>query len=164
MPLAAVALLAGAGLATITKAEPPTGVSAQVLASGTYNPFKVRSNPTGPIDFQAKSKSPMDLVVRRHSYDPRGSTGWHSHPGPVFVTVTKGTLVFYEMDDRNCTPHVVSADPSISSTNAYVDDGNGHIARNETDQPAEDISVITSPVGGPFRKHLDIEDSPCAGF
>lgn len=151
-------------MAAITQAEPPTGVSAQVLALGGYDPFKVRSNPKGPIDFKAKSKSPMDLVVRRHSYDPHGSTGWHSHPGPVFITVTKGTLTFYERDDANCTPHVVSADPAISPTNSYVDDGHGHIARNETAQPAEDISVITSPVGGPFRTNLPVEGSPCAGF
>lgn len=164
LPLAAVALIAGAGIASVTQAEPPKGVGAEVLARGTYDPFKVRSNPEGPIDFTAKSKSAMDLVVRRHSYNPRGSTGWHEHPGPVFVTVTKGTLTFYERGDKSCTPHVVSANPSISPHNAYVDDGHGHIAINETDQPAEDISVITSPVGGPFRNNLPVEGSPCAGF
>lgn len=48
-----------------------------MLALGTYDPFKVKTRSDSPIDFR-KSKSPMDLVVRRHSYDPGGSTGWHS--------------------------------------------------------------------------------------
>ena len=96
--------------------------------------------------------------MRQHDYDPGFTTGWHSHPGPVFITVTKGTLTYYELDDPTCTPHVVSAN---SPNNAFVDTGDGHVVRNETDQPAQDISVIIAPVGGAFRGELDAPGPYC---
>jgi quercetin dioxygenase-like cupin family protein len=154
-----LALLAFATFVAITKAEPATGVRATVLARGTYDGFNVRSDPQGPIaDFRAHSTAPIDIIVRQHDYDPGSTTGWHSHPGPVFIT--KGTLTYYELDDPTCTPHVVSAN---SPNNAFVDSGNGHVVRNETDQPAQDISVITAPVGGAFRTNLPAPNPNC-GF
>ena len=156
--LVLTALLALAAFVAVTRAEPPSGVTATVLARGTYDSFNVRSDPQGPIDdIRAHSKSPIDIVVRRHDYAANSTTGWHSHPGPVFITVTQGTLTFYERDDPTCTPHVVSAGQG------YVDTGRGHIGRNETDQPAQDFSVILAPVGGVFRTNLDAP-SPYCGF
>ena len=153
----AVALLALAAFVAIAKAEPPSGVTPTVLARGTYDAFEVRSDPQGPIDFKAEAKAPMDVVVRRHDYDPSSTTGWHSHPGPIFITVTLGTLTYYEHDDLTCTPHTVSAGQG------FLDDGHGHVVRNETDQPAQDVSVITAPVGGAFRTDLDAPNPGC-GF
>ena len=155
--LATLALLAAAAFAAVTMASPPTGVTPTVLARGTYDAFKVKSDRHGPINFKAKSKSPIDLVVRKHDYLAHSSTGWHGHPGPVFITVTQGQLTFYESDDPTCTPHVVTAG------HGYVDSGRGHIGRNETDQPAQDISVITAPVGGVFRSELPAPNPYC-GF
>ena len=151
--LAATALLAGA--VNIVFASPPSGVTPAVLARGTYDTFKVMSNPGGPGMFKAEAKAPIDLVVRKHSYLAGGSTGWHAHPYPVFITVIEGQLTFYEADDPTCTPHVVSAG------HGYVDSGHGHIGRNQTDQPATDISVIMAPVGGAFRTELDAPGQFC---
>jgi hypothetical protein len=159
--VAALALLAFAALVAITKAEPASGVRATVLARGTYDSFNVRSDPHGSIaDFRAHSTAPIDIIVRQHDYDPGSTTGWHSHPGPVFITVTRGTLTYYELDDPTCTPHLVSANPQ---SNAFVDNGGGHVVRNETGQPAQDISVITAPVGGAFRTNLPAPNPNC-GF
>lgn len=155
--IAAVVLFALSAFVAITNASPPSGVTPTVLARGTYDAFKVRSDHRGPIDFKAKTKTPIDIVVRRHDYLPHSSTGWHGHPGPVFITVTQGQLTFYESDDPTCTPHVVSAGQG------YVDSGHGHIGRNETDQPAQDVSVITAPVGGAFRSELPAPNPHC-GF
>ena len=66
----------------------------------------------------------------------------------MFITVTSGTLTFYEYDDPTCTPIVVTAGEG------YVDSGRGHIGRNETGSPATDISVIIAPVGAAFRAEL----------
>jgi quercetin dioxygenase-like cupin family protein len=91
----------------------------------------------------------MDVVVRQHDYVPGSSTGWHQHPGPVFITVVSGTLTFYEANDPTCSPHVVTAG------HGYVDDGEGHVGRNESDQPARDISVILAATGVPtFRTDI----------
>ena len=157
--VAALALLSFAAFVAITNAEPPSGVTATVLARGTYDSFNVRSDPLGPIfDFRAHSQAPIDIVVRKHDYQPHSTTGWHSHPGPIFVTVTQGQLTYYELDDPTCTPHVVTAG------HGFVDNGRGHVVRNETDQSAQDISVITAPVGGVFRTNLPANANPNCGF
>lgn len=157
VPASAMALLSLAAFVAIAKAEPPSGVTPTVLARGTYDAFEVRSDQHGPIDFKAEAKAPVDIVVRRHDYEPRSTTGWHSHPGPIFITVTEGALTYYERDDPTCTPHTVSAGQG------FLDDGHGHVVRNETDQPAQDVSVITAPVGGAFRTDLDAPNPSC-GF
>jgi quercetin dioxygenase-like cupin family protein len=153
-----VVVIALAAFAAATKASPPSGVTPTVLARGTFPSFNVRSDPHGPIaDFRAHSTDPIDIVVRRHDYAAGASTGWHQHPGPIFITVTQGQLTYYEYNDPTCTAHVVTAG------HGFVDTGDGHIVRNETGQPAEDISVITAPVGAPFRAELPAPNPNC-GF
>jgi len=154
---AAMTLLALGVFVAVTMASPPSGVVPTILARGTYDAFKVKSSPHSPVDFKAKAKSPIDLVVRRHDYAVGSTTGWHTHPGPVFITVTVGQLTYYERDDPTCTGHVVSAG------HGFVDNGRGHIVRNESGQPAQDVSVIIAPVGGAFRGELDAP-SPYCGF
>jgi hypothetical protein len=155
--LAAMTLLALAVSVGVTMASPASGVTPTVLARGTYDAFKVKSSPSSPVDFKAKAKSPIDVVVRRHDYAVGSTTGWHTHPGPVFITVTVGQLTYYERDDPTCTGHVVSAG------HGFVDNGRGHIVRNESGQTAQDVSVIIAPVGGAFRGELDAP-SPYCGF
>ena len=154
---AVVFVLASASLVGVTMASPAAGVQPTLLARGAYEDFKVKSSPHSPVDFQVKAKSPVDVVVRRHDYAIGSHTGWHSHPGPVFITVTQGTLTYYLYDDRTCTPHTVSA------PNGFVDDGRGHMVRNESGQPAQDVSVIIAPTGGAFRGELDAPNPNC-GF
>lgn len=151
----AIAIAAGG---VFVWAEPASGVAATVLARGMYEPFKVKTSHASPVDFDAKAHSHLDVVVRRHDYMAGGSTGWHSHPAPVFITVTQGQLTFYEADDRTCTPHVVH------TGEGYVDDGHGHIARNETAVPAQDVSVIIAPVAQPFRTDLPPRANPACAF
>ena len=139
-------------------AEPATGVTPRVLARGMYEPFKVKTDPDSPVDFTARAKSHVDIVVRQHDYIAGGSTGWHSHPGPVFITVTQGQLTFYEADDPTCTPKIVNAGEG------YVDNGHGHLGRNESGAPAQDVSVILAPVGQPFRTDLAPQANPACGF
>jgi len=147
-----------AGMAvTATLASPATNVTPLVLVRGTYDAFNVASYPDNGGLFKAQAKAPIDLIVRQHTYAAGGSTGWHSHPYPVFITVKSGSLTFYKADDPTCTPIVVSAGQG------YVDDGRGHIVRNETNAEAVDISVIMAPVGGAFRSEL-AAPNPYCGF
>lgn len=153
----AVTVLVLAVLGAVAMASPPSGVTPTVLGWGTYDAFKVRSSPQGPVDFKAEAKSPIDVVVRMHTYTPDSTTGWHTHPGPVFITVTQGEITFYERDDPDCSPIVVE------EGEGYVDSGRGHIARNESGEPASDVTVIIAPVGGPLRGELPAP-SPNCGF
>jgi quercetin dioxygenase-like cupin family protein len=142
-----------------TAAEPATGVVPTVLSRGTFPAFNVRSDPLGPVaDFRAHSTQPVDVLVRQHDYPVGAKTGWHSHPAPVFITVTQGTLTFYEYGDKTCTPHVLTAGQG------YVDTGAGHEVRNESGQPAQEVAVIFLPVGAPtFRTNLPAPNPNC-GF
>lgn len=155
--VAAIALLAPAAFVASIVASPASGVAPTLLARGTYDEFKESAVQDSPVEFKAKTKSPIDVVVRRHDYQLASTTGWHSHPGPVFITVTQGQLTYYLYDDPECTPHVVSAGQG------FVDDGRGHIVRNESGQLAQDVSVIIAPVGLAFRGEL-AAPSPYCGF
>ena len=154
----AALVVTSASLVGVTMASPAVGVQPTLLARGTYEDFKVRSVPASPVDFQVKAKSAVDVVVRKHDYAVGSHTGWHSHPGPVFITVTQGTLTYYLYDDPTCTPHRVSA------PNGFVDDARGHMVRNDSGAPAQDMSVIIAPPAPAlFRGELDAP-SPSCGF
>lgn len=136
-------------------ASPADRVTPTLIGRATYEPFKVETDSL--VNFEAKAKSHVDVVVRTHDYAAGGSTGWHTHPGPVLVNVIKGQLTFYEADDPTCTPHVVM------EGQGYVDTGRGHLARNETGLPAKDVSIILAPVNLPFRGELPAPNPYC-GF
>ena len=156
--LGALVVVALSAFVAVTKANPPTGVTPTLLARGTYQPFNVRSDPQGSIDdFRAHSTGSIDVVVQKHDYAPGANTGWHQHPGPIFITVTEGTLTFYEYNDPTCTPHVYTAGQG------FVDTGDGHIGYNRTNQPAQDVAVAIAPVGGAFRTELSAPNPYC-GF
>ncbi len=111
--VSAVAFLA---LISSAAAEPAVGVTPNVIGRATYEAFNLQSDPRA-MELSAQAKRPVDIVVRTHDYAPGSSTGWHSHPGPVFITVTEGQVTFYERDDPTCTPKVVS------KGQGYVDTG-----------------------------------------
>jgi hypothetical protein len=135
------------GTVATARADPPTGVTPTLIGRATYSAFNLQADP-GSLAFLAESKGPIDIVVRTHDYAPGSSTGWHSHPGPVFITVLEGKVTFYEKDDPTCTPKIVS------KGEGYVDTGRGHIGRNESGAPAKDVTVFFAPVSLPFRGEL----------
>jgi hypothetical protein len=70
------------GWAAMSPASPPSGVTPSLIARGTFPEFMVKSARLGDVDFQAVSRTAMDVVVRRHAYAPGGYTGWHATQGP----------------------------------------------------------------------------------
>jgi hypothetical protein len=128
-----------------------------LIGRGTYGAFKLRTPPDASVDVKLQAKDPLDVVVRTHDYAVDSSTGWHTHPGPVLITVVQGEVTFYECDDPTCTPVVVSAGQG------YLDTGHGHIGRNESGQLAKDVTVIFAPVALLFRDELP-EPGPYCSF
>ena len=155
-------IAAYAMIAMMVKASPPVGVTATPIGRATYNPFRVKTDdqplggPNALLDYEATAKTMLDTVVQTHDYAPGASTGWHTHPGPVFISVLQGQVTFYEVDDPTCTPRVVYAGQG------YVDTGRGHIGRNETGSPAKDVTVAIAPVGAPFRSELPAPGPYCS--
>jgi hypothetical protein len=134
-----------------------TGVHRTLIGRGTYDRFMVNTDTNqAPFQYIAKAQPAIDMEVDTHSYDPMGSTGWHKHPGPVYITVTSGQLTFYEFDDPACSPHVYKVGQG------FVDFGNGHIGINEDPNiPASDVTVAVTYVGGPFRTELPAGNPNC---
>jgi len=122
----AVAVLAPIMLAAAAFATPGLNVlSAPVHARGTLDtnagPNLVINSKSG---VHVKTTGPTDLVTQEIRIGPGGHTGWHSHPGPVLVTVKEGSLRLIYADDTNCVGTVYEAGDS------FVDRGdeNTHIA------------------------------------
>lgn len=152
-------------------ATPATGVIRTLIGRGTYDRFMVNTDRGGkddrsmvntdrnqaPFHYMAKAKPAIDMEVDTHYYNPLGSTGWHKHPGPVYITVTSGQLTFYEFDDPTCSPHV------YTKGQGFVDFGAGHIGINQdASTPASDVTVAVTYVGGPFRTELPAGNPNCS--
>jgi hypothetical protein len=90
----------------------------------------------------------VDTVMQRIVFEPGGQSGWHSHPGPAIVLVTRGELTLYDGDDQSCVGE------TFAVGQAFVDSGQGHIhlARNQTSAETEVwVTYLDVPPGGAFR-------------
>jgi hypothetical protein len=107
--------------------------------------FKVKRI-TGDWHMEVKSKPAFDLAVQTITFQPGGQSGWHSHPGPVFIQVTSGTMTFYESTDPTCSPIIRTAGQ------AYLDHGDhAHLARNESGTAAQTVVAYFAPPGAALR-------------
>lgn len=92
------------------------------------------------------AKAPLDVAVQTITFQPGGQSGWHTHPGPVFISVVSGEMTFYESNDPECKPIVRRAGEG------YLDAGDhAHIARNESGAPAMNVVTYFAPAGAPLR-------------
>jgi hypothetical protein len=143
----------GAALAT-----PGLGVlSAPVHARGTLTEDLIVNSKSG-IHFKAKRLT--DLVTQQIVLAGGGHTGWHSHPGPVLVTVKRGALRLIYADDTTCQGTVYEAGDS------FVDRGdeNVHIARNVS--ASEEVElwatyIVPGDPPGAFRLDDPVAPNGC---
>ena len=64
-----------------------------------------------------QTKQSIDFVTHQIVLGAGGSTGWHSHPGPVLVTVKSGSLRLVYADDETCEGRIY-LDPARASSTA----------------------------------------------
>ena len=147
--LVAVSLVAYAGTVLAT---PSAGFVGTTLAKGTFGDLFSHVHSKTPQFWNEviQTQGDSDLYVQQNTWQPGGSTGWHTHPGPSFVTVTQGSVTVYEGDDKTCTPHTYTAN---TANNSFVDIGGGdvHLIRNETAAVAQTIAVQLVPAGATRR-------------
>jgi quercetin dioxygenase-like cupin family protein len=146
------------------------GFSATTLAKGTLESFDVLNEtqvPTpDPNDGDAKTLwfslqkviGRSDVYVQSNTWQPGGTTGWHSHPGHSVIIVTDGTITDYESHESGCERNVYTKGMS------FVDSGGDHVhlIRNETAYPASTVAVQTIPVGATRRVDKPIQTN-CPG-
>ena len=127
-----------------------SGSSSTLLGRATFSDpsdpvFKVKRI-TGNWHMEVKATPGFDLAIQTITFQAGGQSGWHSHPGPVFIQVVSGTMTFYESDDPTCTPTVRTAGQG------FLDYGDhAHIARNESGSVAQNVVTYFAPPGAALR-------------
>ena len=110
--------IAGLNFATIlASGATPTGVSTRARVA--LPPVSGQEDD----EWSAKlfTSGPSSFIVQDVSYLPNGHTGWHSHPGILLVSVTEGSLEWY---DQNCRRAVYNVG------DAFTENTSLHYVRN----------------------------------
>jgi quercetin dioxygenase-like cupin family protein len=138
----------GVCISVVALATPGSGVVSNVVSRATApEAFNIKfKNRDADFEVRVQAKGPSDFITQTVAFAPGGTSGWHSHSGPAFVSVKSGTATFYEADDPSCSPVVVPVGT------VFIEQGEDvHIARNEgTTDLVLNVLYIT-PVGAPQR-------------
>ena len=124
----------GAGVTSGTTAGPVVLDEIDVASHGADYDIKIKA-----------TKGASECRVVHYSIVPGGHTGWHSHPGPVFVMITAGKMTLYH-----------AADPTIAvvypAGTGFVDYGHAHIAGNaEKEGDLQLVAFFLIPKGAAPR-------------
>jgi mannose-6-phosphate isomerase-like protein (cupin superfamily) len=115
---------------------------------------QVRDKPDGRPTTVSNLQDASRMAVARITVQPGARFPWHTHPGPVLVAVTEGTLVYVYADDcveRTYPRGTAFSDPGF---------GNVHYAFNPTG--GETVIVATFlgvPATGPVTLPVDAATS-----
>jgi quercetin dioxygenase-like cupin family protein len=127
--LAAVAALTGGAVALaahVTQVDPATVPTGFLAAHNS-----ITEVPVGPFK-RAVKRDGADFFVQHVRLGTNAPTGWHTHPGPAFVTVVKGSLT-YEDACRRAT---------YGPGQGFVDRGFGHVHRAIAGPEGVDFYVV----------------------
>lgn len=115
--------LVGVVLAGVAIATPGLNAVGVTEARGTLGEDQIVNSKSG---VHLKTKGSVDVATQKITIGGGGHTGWHSHPGPVLVTIKSGALRVIYADDATCEGTLYEKDQS------FIDRGdeNVHIARN----------------------------------
>jgi hypothetical protein len=140
------AAMAAAISAGLVWATPGSGTTSTLIGRATFEEaFKVKRG-VDDWEVEVEAKPALDIAVQRIVFQPGGQSGWHSHPGPVFISVVEGTMTFYESHDPDCLPVVRHAGEGFLDVGDHA-----HIARNETSEPATNVVTYFAPPGAALR-------------
>ena len=159
--LGSTALIVSTILSTPALATPGNNFTPSPVVNGHFGTLNVNTagDKTGKWGLILKTLDDTDIGADRLTVQPQGYSGWHAHPAPVFVTVTQGTIEWY--DDALCAAHTYTQGQSFIES-AY----RAHNVRNPAaagGQVAEFIAIVIKPVGfvgPPFRMDRD-QPSSC---
>lgn len=107
--------------------------------------LKVKIKLDGRKNRVVSVKDPSRTAVAKFTVQPGAQFPWHSHRGPVVVTIVSGELTYLAADD--CTERTYAAGTS------FVDPGRGHVhtAFNATSDVTVFIATFfAAPAEGPL--------------
>ena len=157
------ALVIAAPYSRDLRATAASGFVGQTVVMGTFDEINVFNHVVPPDFWKSwhksdvwlswqKTKGDSDLYIQSNTWQPGGTTGWHSHPGHSLIIITSGTVTNYESGDRHCRPQVYTAPAT------FVDEGGDHVhmIRNETGAIATGYAVQLIPAGATRRIDADV--------
>jgi quercetin dioxygenase-like cupin family protein len=128
------AAIVGLALVGIVRATPGSGTTSSVIGPpATFDPFKVKRKGANDWEVEIEARRGVAVATQTITFPPGAYSGWHSHPGPVFINVKEGTVTFYEHD---CSVRVVTAGEGFLDVGDHP-----HFARNEGTVQA--VNVVT---------------------
>ena len=125
-------------------ATPPQGFTAVNIVGPTVLDA-IHTNSETDDHIRIKSKDFTDVYITEITIVPGGHGGWHSHPGPSFITVKSGTAAFLD-DCDDFIPHTYAA-----GTGFVEDAGCVHLLSNQGSVDLEVVVVQIVPLGAPRR-------------
>lgn len=137
--VAGAAVLAGVGVVTGTASGTPSSGSSTAVLGRAVISEDIKVNTKA---IKVKTKEPVEVITQTVTFQPGGTSGWHSHPGPVFVVVKSGTVTVY---DASCAPRRYSAGQG------FVEGPEPAVVRNEGTTVSENVATLLVPAGTPAR-------------
>ena len=137
----AVIVLVGGIRSGIAEATPAEGEIVRTeIAMGTTD---------APIAIVAVGQE-TTFYVQNLVLKPASSSGWHTHSGPEYTVIKKGTV--YVRQAPGCVPVVYSAGDAV-----FIQAGIPHVVSNRDPGDAEAVVTYTLPAARPVR-----DDAPAA--
>ena len=146
---AGIMLFASSCFVAPALATPGTGFAPSLIVNGHFGTLDVKTagEKTDKWGMILKTKDDTDVGSDRLTVQPGGYSGWHAHPAPVFVTVTQGSIIWYDGSNPLCTPHTYVAGDSFIEQAYRI-----HNVQNaSTSETAEFIAIRINPTGVAFR-------------
>lgn len=130
--------------------DSPSGFGVEVLSRHASFPdavsakFKLNYDDGAGTIVSNLPKDASTVIFAKVTWQPEGTSGWHTHPGPVIVSVAEGELEV--VNERDCITRTYVAGE------AFVDPGQGnvHVASNPstTDTATAYATFLGVPDGG----------------
>ena len=131
--------------------DSPEGFGIEVLARHANFPDRVAARfqmEYEGYDGAVVSDLPLDassVIVAKVTWQPEGTSGWHTHPGPAIVSIVEGEVEV--INERDCVAR------TYATGEAFIDPGQGnvHIASNRstTDDAVAYATFLGVPDGAP---------------
>jgi quercetin dioxygenase-like cupin family protein len=128
--IAGLVTVCGAGAAFaahVTQVDPATVPTGFLAAHNKVDGIR-QSSVARAVD-----RGRADVFIQHVSLRPGEATPWHTHPGPVFVEVVKGSLTYEAAEHAECPL------PTYRAGEGFFDRGFGHVHR-----------VVAGPEGADF--------------
>ncbi len=134
---AAVVGITATGVA-VADATPSSGLLSVIISRGVVaEEVKITTKA-----IKLKTKGSFEIINQNATFQPGGTSGWHTHPGPVFVTVKTGAVTVY---DATCVPRVYTAGQG------FMEGPEASVVRNEGGVVSENLATLLVPAGNAPR-------------